>query len=184
MDRAKYNEFMKKVCVLVDTRERENKHILDALDKYGVKVERRKLDYGDYSFTVDNRDFSMSCVVERKANVDELYQNTMQDRGRIEKEFEAASTLSNEFTLLIECVDSWEALRQYEVPDWQMAQNPQRVVKDIGNHVHNTLKCWEPDSRYGFRVEFVPDRRKTAGRLLEVFYYYWYNYKKLTSARR
>ena len=49
--------FLKTVTILHDTREQKNAHIIEALDKLGVKHEERKLDYGDYSFTADGRDF-------------------------------------------------------------------------------------------------------------------------------
>ena len=77
--------FLKTVTILYDTREQKNQHILSALGDMGVMTEQRKLDYGDYSFTADGSDFSLSCVVERKANVDELYNNIMNDRARLEK---------------------------------------------------------------------------------------------------
>ena len=96
--------FLKTVTILHDTREQKNAHIIEALDKLGVKHEERKLDYGDYSFTADGRDFSMSCVVERKANVDEIYNNVTSDRGRIEKELYSAAQLAKQLTLFIEGV--------------------------------------------------------------------------------
>ncbi len=176
--------FMKAVTVLYDTREQKNAHIIEALNGMGIMVEQRKLDFGDYSFMAEGRDFSLSCIVERKANVDEIYGNIMHDRERLEKELYAASSLSNEFTLLIENVSSWEALRLYEVPEWQMKQNPERKVKSTGAHVYATLKAWKPNNRYCFRVEFVEDNKNTAAKMLEVFYYYWRNYKELTAARR
>ena len=83
--------FLKIVTVLYDTREQRNEHILSGLNALGVRAERQKLDYGDYSFRTSTKDFSMSCVIERKANVDELYQNTMYDPERIEKEFRAGT---------------------------------------------------------------------------------------------
>lgn len=176
--------FMKSVTVVYDTREQKNKHIIDALADLGIMVEGRKLDFGDYSFEADGRDFSMSCVIERKANVDELYGNIIHDRERLEKELYAASLLGKEFTLIIENVSSWEALRTYEVPEWKMKQNPERKVKSIGAPVHATLKAWCTRNRYNFNVEFVEDNTKTAAKMLEIFYYYWRNYKELISARR
>lgn len=176
--------FMKAVTVLYDTREQKNAHIIDALNDMGVMVEQRKLDFGDYSFMAEGRDFSLSCIIERKANVDEIYGNIMHDRERFEKELYAASLLSNEFTLLIENVGSWEELRLYEVPEWQMNQFPDRKVKATGAHVYATLKAWKPNNRYRFRVEFSEAKENTAAKLLEVFYYYWRNYKELTAARR
>lgn len=176
--------FMKTVTVIYDTREQQNKHIIDKLGECGVMTEKRKLDFGDYSFMAEGRDFSLSCAVERKANIDEIYNNIMQDRARIEKEMSAASQLANGFTLLLENVSSWGALKSYQVPKWQMDMSPQRKNKDIGANVYATLKAWSSASRYGFSVEFVEDPKDTAGKMLEIFYYYWRNYKELTQARR
>ena len=176
--------FLKAVTILYDTREQKNKHILDALAQMGIMAEQRKLDYGDYSFTADGRDFSLSCVVERKANVDELYTNIMSDRGRLEKEFYAAAQLAKSFTLLVEGVSNWDELKAYSVPDWAMQRNPERKVKDIGAHVYSTLRAWTARDRYGASVEFVKDKEQTAAKLLELFYYYWRSYKEMTGARR
>lgn len=59
-------QFMKKVTIICDTREQENKHIITALDEMKISHENRKLDFGDYSFYIDGRDFSLSCIIERK----------------------------------------------------------------------------------------------------------------------
>lgn len=55
--------FMKTVTVIYDTREQQNKHIIDKLGECGVMTEKRKLDFGDYSFMAEGRDFSLSCAV-------------------------------------------------------------------------------------------------------------------------
>ena len=69
--------FLHNITILHDTREQESRHILEVLDCLKIKHEEKKLDYGDYSFSIDERDFSLSCLVERKANADELYNNIM-----------------------------------------------------------------------------------------------------------
>lgn len=176
--------FLKSVIVLYDSREQKNKHILDALAEMGIMTEQRKLDYGDYSFTADGRDFSLSCVVERKANVDEIYGNITQDRERLEKEFYAGTQLANSFTLLLEGIGTWTELKEYAVPLWQMERSPQRVKRDIGAVVYSTLRAWTAGSRYNSSVEFVKDNKQTAARILEIFYYYWRSYKEMTSSRR
>lgn len=176
--------FMKSVVILYDTREQKNKHILEALATMGIMTEEHKLDYGDYSFRTDGRDFSLSCVVERKANIDELYGNIMNDRERIEKELYSASQLAKQLTIIIENCGSWEELKSYEVPEWQMKRDSQRKVKAIGAHVYSTLKAWCPNNRYRFSVEFVPDNKLTAAKMLEIFYYYWRSYKEMTAARK
>ena len=177
-------DFMKKVCILIDTREQKNKYIIDKLDEYGVKYESRKLDYGDYSFTADGRDFSLSCVIERKANANEIYGNIMQDRARIEKEFYCASNLAKQFTLFLENIESWERLKEYKVPEWEQKMLPQRQVIDIGRHIYSTLRAWGSENRYNFNVEFISDPKTTADKILETFYYYWHNFKELTRVRK
>lgn len=177
-------DFLKKVTIYVDTREQVNDHITAVFDEYGIKHESRKLDYGDYSFKVEDKDFSMSCVIERKANVDELYNNVVQDRGRIEKEMFCAANQSNELILLIESVGSWDELKDYIVPDWQMARDSQRKNAEIGKVVYSTLRAWSRGNRYHFTAEFVKDKQNSASRILELFYYYFRNYKEQTAARR
>lgn len=176
-------DFLKKVVVLVDSREQENRHILARLDALGVPWERRKLDFGDYSFTLDGRDFSLLCVAERKANVDELYGNLTQDRGRIEREFEAGSRIANQFLLVVEGCADMDSLRRYQVPDWQM-EALGRKVQEIGALCYATLKSWQCGDRYRFRTLFAPDPNETATLLLEEFYYWWRNFKLLTASRR
>lgn len=176
-------DFLKKAVILADSREQENGHILRRLDALGVSWERRKLDFGDYSFTLDGRDFSLLCVAERKASVDELYGNLTQDRGRIEKEFEAGSRIANQFLLVVEGCAGMEALRRYQVPDWQM-ETLGRKVRETGAVCYATLKSWQCGDRYRFRTLFAPDPNETAALLLEEFYYWWRNFKLLTAGRR
>ncbi len=181
IDRRSFN---KAVTVLYDTREQKNSHILNALEEMGIRTEQRKLDYGDYSFTAGGRDFSLSCVVERKANVDEIYGNIIHDRSRIEKEFYCGAQLAKQFTLLLENVASWDALRVYTVPEWQMSREPQRKQRRIGEVVYTTLRAWTVNDRYSTSVEFVADKAQTAEKMLEIFYYYWRSYKEMTGVRK
>lgn len=170
-------DFLKKVTVLCDTREQENAHILTDLDKYSVKHISRKLDFGDYSFMVDDKDFSLSAVIERKGSINELWGNVTKDRQRFEKELSSISSLAKSGTLLIEGVEDWQSLKGYTVPEWEMsAQN--RQVKDIGVTIYSTLKSWSSSNRYSFDVVFCKDKQDSAGRILEVFYWFYHNYKE------
>jgi len=87
-------QFAKKVKILVDTREKQNQHIVQYLHAQGTATEVRKLDFGDYSFEMDGKSFEHLAVVERKGCVDELYNNLMHDRERLEKEFYEAKCFS------------------------------------------------------------------------------------------
>lgn len=192
-------KFMKAVTVYVDTREKENQHVISKLDEYGVKHEPRKLDFADYSFSIAGRDFCQSCVVERKANIDELYSNVTEHRtdkngnwvdvaARIQKELAAASQNGAQLVMLIENCKSAEFLRSYVVPDWKMEAvpdgQPARKEAEIGKVVYSRLKSWQTSNRYNFRVEYVADNQNTAARIIEEFYYWYQNYKELVAARR
>lgn len=175
--------FLKEVTILHDTREQKNRHILDRLDQMKVKHQEKALVFGDYSFMAQGRDFSMNCVIERKANVDELYGNLIKDRNRIEREFEAGSTIANQFTLMLETVPDMESLRTYEVPEWKMRAE-HRQVREIGAHCYATLQSWQCGNRYRFHTIFSEDQAESAVKILECFYWYWRNFKMLTASRR
>lgn len=175
-------DFMKRVNVLIDTREQKNAHITVALDKLGIRHESHKLDFGDYSFSIDSKDFSCSCVIERKATIDEVYGNVTTDRERIEKELETISKNANQCTFLIENCDNWNSLKGYEIPTVK-ADKQGRKVKNIGATVYSTLQAWKCQNRYGFEVEFISDNAMSAAKILEIFFWYWHNYKKQISRR-
>lgn len=171
-------KFMHDVVIFCDTREQKNKHIIDLLDTYKIKHEDKKLDFGDYSFKVNDRDFSLSCVVERKANINELWGNVTKNRERFEKELATAHNIANSVSLLIENVQDWNALKSYKLSDTQMMLQG-RKVQNIGEYIHNTLKAWSSANRYNFDVVFIPDARLTAIQIVSVFYWYYHNYKSM-----
>lgn len=176
--------FLKSVTIICDTREQKNEHILKEFNRMNVNyITDKSLPFGDYSFIVQDRDFSLSCVIERKANVNEFYSNITSDRGRIEKEFSAASALSKEFILIIENCGSEQELEAYEVPDWEMKRF-NRTVKDIGKYCYATIQSWKRSNKYNFSETYVKDNSQTAIKILEAFYWYWRNFKILTASRR
>lgn len=176
-------EFMKKVTMLIDTREQKNQHITEVFGNLGIMWKAQKLDFGDYSFTIDGKDFSRSCIIERKADIDEVYGNITADRERIEKELDAISRNANQCTFLLEKCSGWETLKGYEIPEAQ-AEKQGRKVRNIGKSVYTTLQSWKCGNRYSFTVEFVPDQKRTALKILEIFYWYYHNYRKQTAPRR
>ncbi len=52
-------KFLRDVCIICDTREQRNEHIIQQLDKLGINHSRKKLAYGDYSFKIGEYDFSL-----------------------------------------------------------------------------------------------------------------------------
>ena len=84
---------LKKAIVLVDTREKENAHIIEWLDKKQIPHEERKLPFGDYGLYVPKspeygiaEDLLLDYTVERKGSLEELSGNFTNDRERIENE--------------------------------------------------------------------------------------------------
>lgn len=182
MPQNEKKDFMKNVVILVDTREQKNDHIISVLDGLGVQHMQHKLDYGDYSFVVNENDFQMSCVVERKAHIDEVYGNITSDRERIEKELATISKNATQCVFLLENCTGWDFMKEFTIPHEQMEQQG-RKVQNIGATVYSTLQAWQCGNRYNFRVEFSPDIRKSAIKMLEIFFWYWHNYKQATAAR-
>lgn len=87
------------MVILIDTREKKNDHITSLFEKAGIKTERLKLDFGDYSLKLAaNPEFGLprdiffdkEIVVERKANLEELSQNFTRFRANFKKELALA----------------------------------------------------------------------------------------------
>lgn len=99
---------LKSIVVLVDTREKENKHIIEFFDKKGILWKSKALSNGDYSFFIPanpelniDRDlyYDGEIIVERKNSVDELAGNFTKGRTRFEEEM---ATFPGKKFLLIE----------------------------------------------------------------------------------
>ena len=149
----------------------------------GVRDQRVNRVFGDYSFTVDGRDFSLLCAIERKANIEELYGNLTHDRERIEKEFNLASKIANDFVLLLENCSGMGQMETYLLPDYVMRRDG-RKVQEIGKECYATIQSWKSGNKYKFDTIFVKDPALTALRMVEHFYYWWRNFKILSANRR
>lgn len=171
-------KFIQKVTIITDSREQKNSHILSAFDSMGVRHEERKLHFGDYSFICENNDFTLSCIVERKANLNEVWQNVTTDRERFEKEIDGLFKHTGSAILLIENCPNRDYLRNYTVPAWQM-QAYGRKVSDIGSRIDSTLRAWESANRYRLQVHCLNGADSTATEILNIFYYYWKNFNDL-----
>ncbi|MDE7364841.1 MAG: hypothetical protein K2N27_08195 [Ruminococcus sp.] len=176
-------KFCKEVTIICDTREKENKHILNSLDAHGIKHESKKLDFGDYSFKISDRDFSMQCVVELKANIDELWTNISRERERFEKEINAMSCITHSPNLIIECCLDRDFLMNFKVDPYIM-QVQNRGVEDVGKYIYSTLESWSSSNRYSLNVHYMKGNDGTANLMLNIFYYYWHNYRELVKPLR
>jgi len=86
------NGILKKLVIIVDTREQANDHITEWLDKSKIPYKSQKMDYGDYgcylplgSFDGQMRDiyFTDEIVIERKFCIDELASNLKDNKTNI-----------------------------------------------------------------------------------------------------
>ena len=106
--------------VLVDTREKSNKHILDFFESKKIAYKRIKLDYGDYSImlpklegiTTQDIYFTNDFVIERKEDIDELCNNLKEDAARLKKELAHLNMYQIRYWIYIEDLNFEENLRQ------------------------------------------------------------------------
>lgn len=155
-------ELLKSMEIVVDTREKENRHILDYLDKKKVPHRVEKLEHGDYTAMLPanaelgiHRPLYLNNVlsVERKANLEEISGNLTQDRTRIESEFLRAK---GKLVLMIEGATYEDILAH----NYNTQYEPKSFVA--------TLKAFE--SRYGIQTAFIS--KKAAGNYLYHTLYY------------
>lgn len=175
-------KFLKKVTILIDTREQQNDHIVQALNAMGVQHQSCKLDFGDYSFLLDGKDFRQSCVVERKGSVDELYSNITSDLSRIKKELNAAKIIAGGCTMLIEGITTEQELKEYAIPYGQVLHQG-RKVQDIGRIVYPVLQSFRARSRYSVDPMYAL-KENSAEKLLNIFYYHYRGYAELVAPRK
>jgi ERCC4-type nuclease len=95
----KFDEWISKVEIIIDSREKSIKHITDVFDRMNIKYKVQKLEVGDYCFSYN--DEISKCIIERKNSLDELSQNFTTNRDRFKKEFERL-TENNKCHLVIE----------------------------------------------------------------------------------
>lgn len=86
-------QILREAIVVVDTREQKCGHIIEYFNEKKINYAFEKLDYGDYTLKANlphlQRPYYLQdrCVIERKANLNELSGNFTQARDRIESEF-------------------------------------------------------------------------------------------------
>lgn len=141
-------EILNNLTILVDTREQENKHIIEFLAKKKVNYKNKKLDFGDYSFMLPSIPelgiikpifFDNEIVVERKGSLTELSGNLTKDRERFEKEL--IRKKDSKFYLMIED-GSWEDI---ESGNYRTQYNPRSYLATLNAFI----------ARYNIDVNFV-----------------------------
>lgn len=131
---------LKKIEIIIDTREQANKHITEFLTKKKVPFVSRKLDVGDYSAQIGVMSLEKSIVIERKGSLDEVAGNIGTGRERFEKEFLRAKAGNTKVYLVIED-GSWEAIKAH------------RYRSELSSKAYiATLRSWM--AKYDFNLIF------------------------------
>lgn len=92
-----FDEWLSKITLVIDTQEKQIKHILDCLKNMGVNYTFQKLESGDYTYFCEN--YHSNVVIERKNSIEEITQNFGKFRERFENEF---SRTDKKVSLVIE----------------------------------------------------------------------------------
>jgi len=102
------------MIIYIDTREQRYWHIAKFFLSQNIKFERKKLDYGDYSFKENNISYEKRIVIERKNSIEEFASCIYgEKRRRIKERMIQAQIDKAIFILLIEnCtidkIKNWE----------------------------------------------------------------------------
>ena len=160
---------LKQMGVLADTREQKWEHIRWALDNAGCRIERGKLDQGDYTAFVPMCAFpgfqavpgvyslQDEVIIERKANLDEIAGNFTTGRERFEREFIRAKSKGVKVFLVIENA-SWADVLSH---NYRSQLSPKSLM--------GSLLSWQ--AKYNVTIVFC--RPEETGRILYSTLYYW-----------
>lgn len=175
LDKYKYTEkeqkqLLSSLGIIVDTREKSNKHITDWFDDKNIKYKKQKLDQGDYSFYIPKNEelnidrdiyFNKEIVIERKASLDEIALNMTKGRKQLKHEF---SQHKGKMTLLIENAN-------YE----DICKGNYRSKYNISSFVGSLHSM---STEFTVPFIFIPDKKYTPIYIYFEMYYYFRNYIK------
>ena len=160
-----------KIKVLVDSREKSNKHLLDVWDKKGIDyyAPPKGLRTGDYSIAIqlpngEVIDFRDKIVIERKNSLKELSTNITKHRERFVNELERAKENNTKFILLIED-DKW--YENLVIGNYETFTNK--------NSYLGSIMAFK--SRYNLEIIGI-DKRFVGSYIYKELYYFAYEYLK------
>jgi ERCC4-type nuclease len=157
--------------LIIDSQEKENRHIIDFLNLNAIQYTVRHLNFGDYSFIYQGQSFQSLIAVERKNSLEELSGNLFKWRERFEREHERAKS-AYRFYWLIE---------HGSITDIYTAAYEERVNKhgELVKANENAFigKVLSMQSKYNLQIDFVS--KELIGRhIMNIFFYYLRNVLK------
>lgn len=155
-------KLLQSITIVADTREQDNKSIIDYFAAKKILFVTQKLDYGDYTcFLPANHEFGIirdtyiDCYIERKGSLEELSGNFCNDRSRLEEEFQRAK--GNRFILMIEETAGLEKIIEHK---YKTEYNEKSFLASLFSFCH----------RYGIDMHFID--KKYAGMFIYLQLYY------------
>lgn len=160
----KFDDWLKMITIIIDTREKKNDHIIKVLDQMKIKYVHKKLDAGDYAFKYNYYDSNeiSKCIIERKNSLDELATNFTKHRDRFVREFKKL-TEDNCIHLVIENT----TLNDLICGKYRSNINRNSFIASLLSF----------ESRYNIKVHFV-EGNYSAFWITKLFYAYYYATKK------
>lgn len=155
---SEFLEGYKNITFYVDTREQDT-FLLNQFKKYKLKVEEKKLKYGDFGFWLPALQFGhddCKCCYERKKDISEIIGNLNDDKDRFsftrfEREIYNASAEGYDFKWVCGS-GSWNDVKIGNYPAHKNKQG--KEVKMNPKSLTGRIRSIETDLRY--KLEFIP----------------------------
>lgn len=118
-----------KYRIMIDTREKDNKHIVDKLLTNNIEVDHKALVIGDYRIST-NDGYVAPATIERKGSLDELIGNLLdkdkdnEGNNRFIRELNRANSSNTRIIILIEDIDYYTKLL---TGDYRSNVNPKAI---------------------------------------------------------
>lgn len=165
MERLEIEACLDSMSVFVDTREQPSVRAKRRYADFGCPWERRKLDYGDYTYNfilpngrllwLPSDEIKPSVSIERKMGLEELSTCFTRDRKRFEAEFERAVLNNATVYLLVENA-TWENLINGK---YDTRFNPKAFLASLTAYM----------ARYNIKPVFC--KAETSGKLIKEILY-------------
>ena len=136
-----------------DSREKKNDHIKAYFEKHGIPFKVQKLDEGDYQI-----DGNPNITVDRKQNMQEMYNCVVNDKSRFYKEIRRCYEKGIKLYILIEHGPQIKTLE--DVPKWKNKYGTisSREIMERLYRLHIS---------YGVEILFC-SKRQTAKKIIEI----------------
>lgn len=165
MELIEIEQCLKSMSIIVDSREQPSKRAESRYNCFSVPYYRQTLNFGDYTYNFTlpsgkplfepNTTVHGHCVIERKADLNELSQCYCQQRDRFEREFIRAKEEGAAIYLLVEDAS------------WEHILNGRYSTKFNPKSYFASITAWM--ARYDCKIIFC--KKETSGKIIQEILY-------------